>query len=116
MQARARQSTWSRWPLAAAAHALEFARPEHAEPPRPRDRCSVVTPPASKLPWTRIWRRRTLCLRQVTNRDGRAVALDCLTLQVCRRCRRREATGLDTGMLRRPVEDVDTVDPRLAQD
>ncbi len=58
-------------------------------------------------------------LRQVTNRDGRAIALDRLTLR-SRHCRAVRATG-STQACSRPVKGtsrkiMDTVDLKLAQD
>ena len=93
----ARQLDLVRWP-AARLYALEFAKPEYAERHaretpfrialsrvKPKDKDSVD-----------VERFR---LRQVVNRDGRAVALDRLTLRL-QTLPRREGYWLDTGMLK----------------
>ncbi len=93
----ARQLDLVRWP-AARLYALEFAKPEYAEKHaretpfrialsrvKPKDKDSVD-----------VERFR---LRQIVNRDGRAVALDRLTLRL-QTLPRREGYWLDTGMLK----------------
>jgi len=93
----ARQLDLVRWP-AARLYALEFARPEYAE------RHARETP--FKIALARVKPKdkdsgdvERFRLRQVTNRDGRAVALDRLTLRL-QTLPRREGYWLDTGMLK----------------
>ena len=93
----ARQLDLVRWP-AARLYALEFAKPEYAE------RHARETP--FKIALARVKPRdkdsgdvERFRLRQVTNRDGRAVALDRLTLRL-QTLPRREGYWLDTGMLK----------------
>src|SRR5580693_1699341 len=93
----ARQLDLVRWP-AARLYALEFARPEFAE------RHARETP--FKIALARVKPKdkdsgdvERFRLRQVTNRDGRAVALDRLTLRL-QTLPRREGYWLDTGMLK----------------
>jgi hypothetical protein len=93
----ARQLDLVRWP-AARLYALEFARPEYAE------RHARETP--FKIALSRVKPKdkdsgdvERFRLRQVTNRDGRAVALDRLTLRL-QTLPRREGYWLDTGMLK----------------
>ncbi len=93
----ARQLDLVRWP-AARLYALEFAKPEYAE------RHARETP--FKIALSRVKPKdkdsgdvERFRLRQVTNRDGRAVALDRLTLRL-QTLPRREGYWLDTGMLK----------------
>ena len=93
----ARQLDLVRWP-AARLYALEFAKPEYAE------RHARETP--FKIALARVKPKdkdsgdvERFRLRQVTNRDGRAVALDRLTLRL-QTLPRREGYWLDTGMLK----------------
>ncbi len=93
----ARQLDLARWP-AARLYALEFARPEYAE------RHARETP--FKIALARVKPKdkesgdvERFRLRQVVNRDGRAVALDRLTLRL-QTLPRREGYWLDTGMLK----------------
>jgi hypothetical protein len=93
----ARQLDLVRWP-AARLYALEFARPEYAE------RHARETP--FRIALARVKPKdkdsgdvERFRLRQVTNRDGRAVALDRLTLRL-QTLPRREGYWLDTGMLK----------------
>ncbi|GEP57219.1 virulence factor SrfB [Reyranella soli] len=93
----ARQIDLVRWP-AARLYALEFAKPEYAE------RHARETP--FKIALARVKPKdkdsgdvERFRLRQVTNRDGRAVALDRLTLRL-QTLPRREGYWLDTGMLK----------------
>src|SRR3954465_12193337 len=93
----ARQLDLVRWP-AARLYALEFAKPEFAE------RHAKETP--FKIALARVKPKdkdsgdvERFRLRQVTNRDGRAVALDRLTLRL-QTLPRREGYWLDTGMLK----------------
>jgi hypothetical protein len=93
----ARQLDLVRWP-AARLYALEFARPEYAE------RHARETP--FKIALARVKPKdkdstdvERFRLRQVVNRDGRAVALDRLTLRL-QTLPRREGYWLDTGMLK----------------
>ena len=90
-------ATVVRWP-AARLYALEFARPEYAE------RHARETP--FRIALARVKPKdkdsgdvERFRLRQVTNRDGRAVALDRLTLRL-QTLPRREGYWLDTGMLK----------------
>ncbi len=93
----ARQLDLARWP-AARLYALEFARPEYAEKHaakhRSRSRSRRVKPKDKDSGDVERFR-----LRQVTNRDGRAIALDRLTLRL-QTLPRREGYWLDTGMLK----------------
>ena len=109
----ARQLDLVRWP-AARLYALEFAKPEYAE------RHARETP--FKIALARVKPKdkdsgdvERFRLRQVTNRDGRAVALDRLTLRL-QTLPRREGYWLDTGMLKTGLRIMDTVDLKLAQD
>jgi hypothetical protein len=93
----ARQLDLVRWP-AARLYALEFAKPEYAE------RHARETP--FRIALSRVKPKdkdsgdvERFRLRQVTNRDGRAVALDRLTLRL-QTLPRREGYWLDTGMLK----------------
>jgi hypothetical protein len=93
----ARQLDLVRWP-AARLYALEFAKPEYAE------RHARETP--FRIALARVKPKdkdsgdvERFRLRQVTNRDGRAVALDRLTLRL-QTLPRREGYWLDTGMLK----------------
>jgi hypothetical protein len=93
----ARQLDLVRWP-AARLYALEFAKPEFAE------RHARETP--FRIALARVKPKdkdsgdvERFRLRQVTNRDGRAVALDRLTLRL-QTLPRREGYWLDTGMLK----------------
>src|SRR6478735_3223360 len=93
----ARQLDLVRWP-AARLYALEFARPEYAE------RHARETP--FRIALARVKPKdkdsgdvERFRLRQVTNRDGRAVSLDRLTLRL-QTLPRREGYWLDTGMLK----------------
>ena len=93
----ARQLDLTRWP-AARLYALEFARPEYAE------RHARETP--FNITLARVKPKdkdsndvERFRLRQITNRDGRAVALDRLTLRL-QTLPRREGYWLDTGMLK----------------
>jgi hypothetical protein len=93
----ARQLDLVRWP-AARLYALEFSKPEYAE------RHARETP--FKIALSRVKPKdkdsgdvERFRLRQVTNRDGRAVALDRLTLRL-QTLPRREGYWLDTGMLK----------------
>src|SRR5437763_10751235 len=108
----ARQLDLVRWP-ASRLYALEFARPEFAE------RHAKETP--FRIALARVKPKdkdsgdvERFRLRQVTNRDGRAVALDRLTLRL-QTLPRREGYWLDTGMLT-TGQTMDTVDLKLAQD
>ncbi|MBM3644156.1 MAG: hypothetical protein FJX02_07425 [Alphaproteobacteria bacterium] len=93
----ARQLDLVRWP-AARLYALEFARPEYAERHARETPFRVtlarVTPKDKESVDVERFR-----LRQVVNRDGRAVALDRLSLRL-QTLPRREGYWLDTGMLR----------------
>ena len=87
----------ARWP-AARLYALEFAKPEYAE------RHARETP--FNIALARVKPKdkdsgdvERFRLRQITNRDGRAVALDRLTLRL-QTLPRREGYWLDTGMLK----------------
>ena len=98
-----RQLDLVRWP-AARLYALEFARPEYAE------RHARETP--FKIALARVKPKdkdlgdvERFRLRQVTNRDGRAVALDRLTLRL-QTLPRREGYWLDTGMLKTRLKSV----------
>jgi hypothetical protein len=93
----ARQLDLVRWP-AARLYALEFAKPEYAE------RHARETP--FRIALARVKPKdkdsgdvERFRLRQVTNRDGRAIALDRLTLRL-QTLPRREGYWLDTGMLK----------------
>jgi hypothetical protein len=93
----ARQLDLVRWP-AARLYALEFAKPEYAE------RHARETP--FKIALSRVKPKdkdsgdvERFRLRQVTNRDGRAISLDRLTLRL-QTLPRREGYWLDTGMLK----------------
>ena len=93
----ARQLDLARWP-AARLYALEFAKPEYAE------RHARETP--FNIALARVKPKdkdsgdvERFRLRQITNRDGRAVALDRLTLRL-QTLPRREGYWLDTGMLK----------------
>jgi hypothetical protein len=93
----ARQLDLVRWP-AARLYALEFARPEYAER-HAREipfRIALARVKPKDKDSGDVERFR---LRQVTNRDGRAVALDRLTLRL-QTLPRREGYWLDTGMLK----------------
>ena len=86
------------WDQPARLYALEFAKPEYAE------RHARETP--FKIALARVKPKdkdsgdvERFRLRQVTNRDGRAVALDRLTLRL-QTLPRREGYWLDTGMLK----------------
>jgi len=90
--AGARQLDLVRWP-AARLYALEFAKPEYA---------TSCTRDAFKIALARVKPKdkdsgdvERFRLRQVTNRDGRAVALDRLTLRL-QTLPRREGYWLDT--------------------
>lgn len=93
----ARQLDLARWP-AARLYALEFAKPEYAERHARevpfRIALARVKPKDKESGDVERFR-----LRQVTNRDGRAVALDRLTLRL-QTLPRREGYWLDTGMLK----------------
>jgi hypothetical protein len=93
----ARQLDLVRWP-AARLYALEFAKPEYAE------RHARETPFRIALARVKPKDKESgdverFRLRQVTNRDGRAIALDRLTLRL-QTLPRREGYWLDTGMLK----------------
>jgi hypothetical protein len=93
----ARQLDLVRWP-AARLYALEFARPEYAER-HARETPFRITLARVKPKDKESGDVERFRLRQVTNRDGRAVALDRLTLRL-QTLPRREGYWLDTGMLK----------------
>jgi hypothetical protein len=93
----ARQLDLVRWP-AGRLYALEFAKPEYAERHARETpfRVTLARVKPKDKDSTDVERFR---LRQVVNRDGRAVALDRLTLRL-QTLPRREGYWLDTGMLK----------------
>ena len=110
----ARQLDLVRWP-AARLYALEFAKPEYRRAPRARDavqdRARRASSPRTR---TRATSSASACARS-TNRDGRAVALDRLTLRL-------QTSAAPRGLLARHghaqdrLRTMDTVDLKLAQD
>src|SRR3990167_5833685 len=93
----ARQLDLARW-AAARLYALEFAKPEYAER-HARETPFRITLARVKPKDKESGDVERFRLRQITNRDGRAVALDRLTLRL-QTLPLREGYWLDTGMLK----------------